>query len=326
MIGRALGLIVDIDLSVRHVRVVFSWLEAHSVIRVFIALVDSFAPVCLLTSPRNGFRVPGRPCKAADVVAGPVSEVVHILTEHKVGLLQILSHRIDLFLTNVALVGLGTLLTAGDLLLEAILMDEVCLLVIENGGVALVFSDVLLVFGEEFGRVGRRVIFWGVAESKVSLRQAQFLILDKLWVGRSVGAVTETLVDRVLVRLVVERSNLWGLWLLLQDIAGTDPGFEFPVLAASVSALRAVETRLLDRVVVHRALTVDPGSLAQQLLLGIDVKRLIFRRRWILNWGNRLRMKHASSRTADRDTARLHDTFFLVDFLLITKDLIAILG
>ena len=160
MIGRALSLIVDIDLSVRHVRVVFSWLEAHSVIRVFIALVDSFAPVCFLASPRNGLRVPGRPGKTADVVAGPVSEVVHILTEHKVGLLQILSHRIDLCLTNVALVGFGTLLPAGNLFFEAIFVDEVSLLVIENGGEALIFSDVLLVLGDEFGRVGRRVILW----------------------------------------------------------------------------------------------------------------------------------------------------------------------
>lgn len=104
--------------------------------------------------------MPGRPGKTADVVAGPVSEVVHILTEHKIGLLQILSHRIDLCLTNVALVGFGTLLPAGNLFFEAIFVDEVSLLVIENGGEALIFSDVLLVFGDEFGRVGRRVILW----------------------------------------------------------------------------------------------------------------------------------------------------------------------
>lgn len=86
-------------------------------------------------------------------------------------------------------------------------------------------------------------------------------------------------------------------------MAGTDPGFEFPVFAASVCALRAVETRLLDRVVVHWALTEDPGSLAQQLLLGIYVKRLIPRRSGMLNRWNRLRMEHASFRTADSDTA-----------------------
>lgn len=82
MVGRALGLILDIDLSVHHVRVVFSWLEAHSVIRVFISLVDSFAPVGFLASPNNGLRVPHGPGKTADVIAGPVGEVVHILTEH----------------------------------------------------------------------------------------------------------------------------------------------------------------------------------------------------------------------------------------------------
>lgn len=111
--------------------------------------------------------------------------------------------------------GLGTLLPTRVLLFEASLVDEARLLVIENGGVALVFCDVLLVFADEFGRVGRRVILRGVAQSKVSPRQAQFLILNKLRVRRSVGDVTETLVNRVLVRLVVERSNLLGLRLFL---------------------------------------------------------------------------------------------------------------
>lgn len=81
--------------------------------------------------------------------------------------------------------GLGTFLTAGgNLFLKPSLVDEVRLLVIELGGVALILRDVLFVFADEFGHVGGRVILRRFAHAEVGLGQAQFLSLDKLGVGR----------------------------------------------------------------------------------------------------------------------------------------------
>lgn len=50
----------------------------------------------------------------------------------------------------------------------------------------------------------------------------------------------------VLVGLIVERGNVSGLRLLLEDVAGADPRLQFPVLAAGVRALATVEARLLN--------------------------------------------------------------------------------
>lgn len=196
------------------------FLKSHCVIRCFIFLVNAQTKMRLHCSPRHrpvGRRGLG---KLTNVGTRSVLKTSLLSAQIKIMCFQVVHQLISLGLVKLTFVCLRTKFPIADWLFEALLVNEIGLLVFnlirESEWLIVMRPTLCLVLSQ----TGWGVRGWTLPHVKVCLRQSQLLLSNEFRV-RLVD-VAEALVDAMLGSRVIQRLLIFGHLPIISDWARAD--------------------------------------------------------------------------------------------------------